>query len=72
MTITITNIVIELVDEVATLLSELGLSDLKSVFAKEMIDYDILVTMTEDEMKELNIPFGARRKIIKSRHIDDT
>lgn len=37
-----------------------------SILEKEMIDYDTLLTMNKQDLKELNIPFGPRRKIANS------
>jgi hypothetical protein len=53
-------------DSLVLLLQQLQLVDLLPTFKKEMIDYDVLITLKEDELKELGIPMGARKKILQS------
>ncbi|XP_063787601.1 phospholipase DDHD2 isoform X2 [Pseudophryne corroboree] len=45
-------------------LEELELTDLISVFEKEMMDIDTLVMCTDQDLKGLGIPLGPRKKIL--------
>jgi hypothetical protein len=46
------------------LLKSLQLEQYKDTFSKEEIDFDVLCTLEEIDLKELGMPLGARRKIL--------
>ncbi|XP_068128372.1 phospholipase DDHD2-like isoform X2 [Hyperolius riggenbachi] len=46
------------------MLEELELTELSSVFEKEMIDADSLSLCTEQDLKDMEIPLGPRKKLL--------
>ena len=52
--------------QVETWLSELGLSKYAQAFADAEIDPDALPHLTEDDLKELGLPIGPRRKAMEA------
>lgn len=49
--------------QVATILSEIGLSHLIDRFAQEDIDFSLLTKLHEDDLRELGLTLGQRRKL---------
>lgn len=47
-------------------LAAAGLHDFIPVFAKEHIDMDALMLLTEEDMIKLRLPMGPRRKLLKA------
>lgn len=52
--------------DIETFLGTHGLSDLVEIFAKERIDLDALMLLSEDDLKSLNVLLGPRRKLLKA------
>jgi class 3 adenylate cyclase/tetratricopeptide (TPR) repeat protein len=52
--------------EIGVWLESLGLSRYRQVFIDEEIDPQLLPDLTEDELKSMGLPLGARKKIIKA------
>lgn len=50
--------------QVATILSEIGFSHLIDRFAQEDIDFDLLATLQEHDLRELGLTLGQRRKLL--------
>ena len=51
---------------VSSFLANMGLEQLRDIFEQEQITMDILVEMTNDELKDIGIiAFGHRKKILK-------
>ncbi len=50
-------------DGMAALLSRLGLAHYAAAFAEAEIDLDVLPLLSEDDLKELGLSLGARRKL---------
>jgi class 3 adenylate cyclase len=46
-------------------LEELGLSRYSKLFAENEIDFEVLTELTEQDLKELQIPLGHRKKLLK-------
>lgn len=46
-------------------LSSMNLSDQLSAFEKEQIDYESLMMLSSEDLKELGIPMGPRKKIVE-------
>jgi predicted ATPase/class 3 adenylate cyclase len=46
-------------------LNGLGLSKYSGLFAENEIDFDVLTELTEQDLKDLQIPLGPRKKILK-------
>nr|WP_237358490.1 adenylate/guanylate cyclase domain-containing protein [Rhizobium etli] len=53
-------------DEVLTWLNALGLGRLGDAFVQAQIDFDALRLLSDDDLKELGIPLGPRRKILSA------
>lgn len=53
-------------ETISTFLLSNGLFDLSEVFAKEKIDLEALMLLSEDDLKSLNILLGPRRKLLKA------
>ncbi|MBB3454517.1 putative ATPase/class 3 adenylate cyclase [Rhizobium sp. BK313] len=51
-------------DDVRKWLSELRLDHLASIFAKNQIDFESLRLLSEEDLQEMQIPLGPRRKIL--------
>ena len=51
---------------IAGWLSSLGLAEHLKRFAENAIDADVLVDLTDDDLKELGVPLGHRRKMMKA------
>jgi len=47
-------------------LVSLGLAQYAELFAANEIDGDVLPDLTDDELKELGIPLGHRKKLLKA------
>ena len=45
-------------------LAELGLEKFEPAFTEHEIDFDVLRLLTEDDVKELGLPLGPRRKVL--------
>lgn len=52
--------------DVGRLLESLGLERYASLFAENAIDPDVLRDLTEDDLKELGLPLGHRKKLLKA------
>ncbi|XP_030627270.1 SEC23-interacting protein [Chanos chanos] len=55
----------EEVPDLASVLEQLGLSEYLSIFQQEKIDTESLLMCTVDDLKEMNIPLGPRKKLAK-------
>ena len=47
-------------------LQKIGLEDYIPVFASEEIDHEVLVELTDADLKEIGIPLGPRKKLLKA------
>src|SRR5215467_10762139 len=47
-------------------LQSLGLEQYEAVFRENAIDADILHDLTEDHLREMGLPLGARLKLLKA------
>ena len=47
-------------------LAELGLSQYALAFAENQIDFEVLLDLSEDDMRELGLPMGPRKKLLKA------
>ena len=47
-------------------LDELGLSQYALAFAENQIDFEVLPDLTEDDLRELGLPMGPRKKLLKA------
>jgi class 3 adenylate cyclase len=52
--------------DVASWLRSLGLEQYEAVFRKNEIDESVLPDLTEDHLRELDFPLGARLKVLKA------
>jgi SAM domain (Sterile alpha motif) len=52
--------------DVASWLRSLGLEQYEAVFRKNEIDESVLPDLTEDHLRELGFPLGARLKILRA------
>ena len=50
-------------DDIAKLLDELGLGQYVQAFAENGIDLDILSSLSDDDLKELGLNLGDRRRV---------
>ena len=48
---------------VATWLAEMGLQRYQTAFEEAEIDFEVLADLEEDDLRELGLPIGPRRKI---------
>uniref|UniRef100_A0A1A7YL31 SEC23 interacting protein n=1 Tax=Iconisemion striatum TaxID=60296 RepID=A0A1A7YL31_9TELE len=55
----------ELLEDLAAMLQHLGLSEYKSTFDQEKIDVESFLMCTVEDLKEMGIPLGPRKKIAK-------
>ena len=53
-------------DAVSQWLEGLGLEKYAPVFLENEIDMDVLVSLTEDDLRELALPLGPRKKVLKA------
>jgi class 3 adenylate cyclase len=51
-------------DDVAKWLSDLGLQQLAGTFARFQIDYDVLRLLSDQDLREMQIPLGPRKKVL--------
>ena len=51
-------------DEVAVWLKKLGLGKYATVFAENEVDFKVLPQLTEEDIRELGLPLGPRRKLL--------
>ena len=47
-------------------LEGLGLGEYANTFDENKIDYDVLTELTEEDLKDLGIPLGHRKKLMPS------
>src|SRR5262245_4413040 len=47
-------------------LQSLGLEQYEAVFRENAIDVDVLHDLTEDHLREMGLPLGARLKLLKA------
>ena len=47
-------------------LAQIGLTKYGPLFAENEIDFDVLPDLTEQDLKDLNIPLGPRKKLLKA------
>jgi class 3 adenylate cyclase/tetratricopeptide (TPR) repeat protein len=59
----IDKVCIRLMTDIATWLSERGLSKYEKAFRDHDIDFDVLASLTEDEFKELGVSLGDRKRL---------
>eukprot|EP00096_Caligus_rogercresseyi_P012153 TRINITY_DN5008_c0_g1_i1.p1 TRINITY_DN5008_c0_g1~~TRINITY_DN5008_c0_g1_i1.p1 ORF type:complete len:403 (-),score=114.62 TRINITY_DN5008_c0_g1_i1:697-1905(-) len=53
-------------EDIDVLLCSLGLSEFSDVFHSEKVDIEALSLLSEEDLKSMNIPIGARRKLLKA------
>lgn len=53
-------------DSVTRWLQELGFGQYATAFAEEQIDDEVLLELTDADLKELGIPLGPRKKLLKA------
>jgi len=53
-------------DKITKWLDGLGLDQYAATFAAQQIDYAILPELTDEDLKELDIPLGPRKKLLKA------
>ena len=54
------------ITDVAVWLRSLGLERYEAVFREHAIEPDILHELTEDHLREMGLPLGARLKLLKA------
>ena len=54
--------------EVQAWLSQLGLDKYVALFEEQEIDVDAARDLTEEDLRELKIPMGPRKKILRAIH----
>jgi class 3 adenylate cyclase/predicted ATPase len=47
-------------------LTDMGLSQYALTFSENLIDFDVLPDLTEDDLRELGLPMGPRKKLLKA------
>jgi class 3 adenylate cyclase/predicted ATPase len=47
-------------------LADLGLSQYAQTFSENLIDFDVLPDLAEDDLRELGLPMGPRKKLLKA------
>jgi class 3 adenylate cyclase/predicted ATPase len=52
--------------DIGVWLRSLGLSQYEAIFRENAIDADVLTDLTEDHLREIGLPLGARLKILKA------
>ena len=52
--------------DVARWLSELGLTEYDKVFADNLIDVEVLSDLTGDDLKDIGVPLGHRKKLLRA------
>ncbi|MDX1440371.1 MAG: adenylate/guanylate cyclase domain-containing protein, partial [Rubricoccaceae bacterium] len=55
-----------MVDDITKWLEELGLGKYTDLFVEHEIDAEILADLTEADLKDLGIPLGSRKKLLKA------
>ncbi len=53
-------------DDLSLWLRQLGLAQYETVFAEQQIDREVLPQLTDADLKELGIPLGPRKKLLKA------
>jgi class 3 adenylate cyclase/energy-coupling factor transporter ATP-binding protein EcfA2 len=53
-------------DKITKWLDGLGLGLYAATFAAQQVDYEILPELTDEDLKELDIPLGPRKKLLKA------
>ena len=53
-------------DKITKWLDGLGLGQFAATFAAQQIDYAVLPELTDEDLKELDIPLGPRKKLLKA------
>jgi class 3 adenylate cyclase/predicted ATPase len=53
-------------DDVAAWLDRLGLSEYAAVFAEQAIDRAVLADLTDQDLKDLGLPLGHRKRLLKA------
>jgi phospholipase DDHD2 len=53
----------EVIPSLEDALAQLGLSQITDKFHNEMIDFDSLIMCTDDDLKDISVPLGARKKL---------
>ncbi len=53
-------------DDVGSWLRQLGLARYENVFSEQQIDREVLPQLTDADLKELGIPLGPRKKLLKA------
>src|SRR5690348_9999155 len=52
--------------QVADWLAKLGMSEYAKIFAENRIDFSILPDLTEQDLKDLGVVLGDRRKLLRA------
>lgn len=52
--------------EIPSWLRELGLGEYAALFAEHKIDFEVLAELSESDLKDLDIPLGHRKKLMKA------
>jgi class 3 adenylate cyclase len=47
-------------------LADLGLSQYAPAFSENLIDFEVLPDLTDEDLRELGLPMGPRKKILKA------
>ncbi len=53
-------------DEVAGWLDQIGLAEYAPIFAEHAIDREILADLNDQDLKDLGVPLGHRKKLLKA------
>jgi class 3 adenylate cyclase/tetratricopeptide (TPR) repeat protein len=53
-------------NDLAQLLTEIGLGHFQSAFAENSIDFDLLTDLSENDLKELGLNIGERRRLLRA------
>ena len=56
--------------DITTWLKDLGLERYSELFVKNEIDFDVLPELTSEDLKELGLPLGPRRKVLSAAAVD--
>ena len=52
--------------DIASWLENLGLGKYQTIFAENEVDFEVLPKLTEQDLKELAIPLGPRKKLLEA------
>lgn len=52
--------------EIGRWLERLGLAKYSALFTEQEVDFDVLLDVTEQDLKELNIPLGHRKQLMRA------